>query len=57
VAVYTGSGGYGSPGLFSDGFTAAIGVAAGLSLIGAVASLGLPQRRVAAASAVSEIAA
>ena len=31
VAVFTGSGGYGSPQLFSDGFTAAIGVAAGLS--------------------------
>ena len=57
VAVFTGSGGYGSPELFSDGFTAAIGVAAGLSALGALAGLGLPQRRVAMVPAVSEIAA
>ena len=49
VAVFTGSGGYGSPQLFSDGFTAAIGVAAGLSALGALAGLGLPQRRMATA--------
>jgi MFS family permease len=42
VAVFTGSGGYASPQLFSDGFTAAIAASAGLSLMGAVASLGLP---------------
>jgi EmrB/QacA subfamily drug resistance transporter len=42
VAVFTGAGGYASPRLFSDGFTTAIAVAAGLSLLGAVASLGLP---------------
>jgi EmrB/QacA subfamily drug resistance transporter len=49
VAVFTGSGGYASPQLFSDGFTAALGVAAGLSLLGALAGLGLPHRRVATA--------
>ncbi|HUA07281.1 MAG TPA: DHA2 family efflux MFS transporter permease subunit [Solirubrobacteraceae bacterium] len=59
VAVFTGAGSYGSAQLFSDGFTSAIGVAAGLSLLGALASIGLPQRRVAAVPAanVSEIAA
>lgn len=44
VAVFTGAGSYVSPQLFSDGFTAAIGVAAALSLLGAAASLGLPSR-------------
>ena len=62
VAVFTGAGSYGSAQLFSDGFTAAIGVAAGLSLLGAIASVGLPMKaRVATVSAsasnVSEIAA
>ena len=58
VAVFTGAGSYGSGQLFSDGFTSAIGVAAALSLLGALASLGLPQRQVATVSApsVSEIA-
>ena len=60
VAVFTGAGSYGSAQLFSDGFTAALGVAAGLSLLGAIASLGLPalRRQVATVSApsVSEIA-
>ena len=42
VAVFSGDGGYASPQLFSDGFTAAIGAAAALSLLGAMASLGLP---------------
>jgi EmrB/QacA subfamily drug resistance transporter len=53
VAVFTGAGSYASPALFSDGFTAAIGVSAGLSLLGAVASVGLPQRQVATVSAPS----
>ena len=57
VAVFTGAGSYGSAQAFSDGFTSAIGVAAGLSLLGAVASVGLPQRRVATVPAVSEVAA
>jgi EmrB/QacA subfamily drug resistance transporter len=60
VAVFTGAGGYASAQTFSHGFTAAVGVAAGLSLLGAVASLGLPavRRQVATVSApsVSEIA-
>jgi EmrB/QacA subfamily drug resistance transporter len=60
VAVFTGAGSYASAHTFSDGFTAAIGVAAGLSLLGAAASLGLPavRRQVATVSApsVSEIA-
>src|SRR5262249_45902948 len=44
VAVFTGSGSYASPALFSDGFTAAIGVAAGLSLLGAAAGVAPPGR-------------
>ena len=51
VAVFfTGSGGYASPELFSDGFTAAIGASAALSLLGAVAGLGLPRVAVQAAN-------
>jgi EmrB/QacA subfamily drug resistance transporter len=42
VAVFSGSGGYASAETFSDGFTAALAAAAGLSLLGAVAGLGLP---------------
>ena len=43
VAVFTGAGGYASPQAFTNGFTPAIGVTAGLALIGAVAGLGLPR--------------
>jgi EmrB/QacA subfamily drug resistance transporter len=50
VAVFTGAGGYASPQLFSDGFTSAIAVAAGLSLLGAAAGLGLPRAQVAKVS-------
>jgi EmrB/QacA subfamily drug resistance transporter len=39
VAVFTGAGGYDSPASFSDGFAAAMLVAAGLSLVGALAGL------------------
>jgi hypothetical protein len=55
VAVFTGAGSYASAQLFSDGFTAAIGVSAALSLLGAVASLGLsqPRAQVATVSAPS----
>ena len=58
VAVFTGAGSYGSVHLFSDGFTAALGVSAGLSLLGAAASIGLPRAQGATVSApsVSEIA-
>jgi EmrB/QacA subfamily drug resistance transporter len=54
VAVFTGAGSYGSAHLFSDGFTAALGVSAALSLVGALASVGLPARaQVATVSAPS----
>jgi len=58
VAVFSGTGSYASPQLFSDGFTAALGVSAGLSLLGAAVSVGLPRTQVATVSApsVSEIA-
>ena len=44
VAVFAGAGSYISPQAFTDGFTPAILVAAGLSLAGAVAGLALPSR-------------
>ena len=60
VAVFTGAGSYASVNTFSDGFTAALGVAAALSALGAAASAWLPrpQPQVATVSApsVSEIA-
>jgi EmrB/QacA subfamily drug resistance transporter len=45
VAVFTGAGSYASAQAFADGFTAAILVAAGLALAGAMAGLALPSRR------------
>jgi len=45
VAVFAASGSYASPASFVDGFGPAIGVAAVLSLIGALAGLALPGRR------------
>jgi EmrB/QacA subfamily drug resistance transporter len=45
VAVFAGAGSYASPDAFSDGFAPAIGVAAVMSLLGAVAGLGVPGRR------------
>lgn len=45
VAVFSGAGGYASAQVFSHGFTAALGASAGLSLLGAAASLGLPVAR------------
>jgi hypothetical protein len=47
VAVFASAGGYASAAAFTDGFAPAIGVAAGLSLAGAVAGLALPGRRAA----------
>ena len=44
VAVFAGAGSYASPEAFSDGFAAAIAVSAALSLVGAIAGLGLPGR-------------
>jgi MFS family permease len=52
VAVFGGAGGYASPVQFIDGFGPAIGVAAGLSLVGAIVGLALPKRRGATAPAL-----
>jgi EmrB/QacA subfamily drug resistance transporter len=49
VAVFAAAGSYASPSAFVDGFGPAIGVAAALSAIGAVAGLALPGRRPTAA--------
>ena len=49
VAVFAGAGSYLSVGAFFDGFGPAIGVAAGLSAVGAIAGLALPGRRPAGA--------
>jgi EmrB/QacA subfamily drug resistance transporter len=45
VAVFAGAGSYASAQAFSDGFVAAIGVSAGLSLLGALAGAALPGNR------------
>ena len=45
VAVFSGTGSYVSSDAFSAGFAPAIGVAAALSLLGAVAAMGIPGRR------------
>jgi EmrB/QacA subfamily drug resistance transporter len=45
VAVFAGAGSYASPDAFSDGFVAAMGVSAGLSLLGALAGTALPARQ------------
>jgi EmrB/QacA subfamily drug resistance transporter len=45
VATFAAAGGYASAQAFTDGFGPAIGVAAGLSAIGALAGLALPGRR------------
>ena len=52
VAVFAGVGSYASAVAFTDGFAAAIGVTAGLSLAGAIAGLALPGRRHAIKSRV-----
>ena len=44
VAAFSGAGGYASPGDFSDGFVAAMGVSAGLSVLAAAAGALLPSR-------------
>ena len=44
VAAFSGAGGYGSPGEFSDGFVAAMCVSAGLSVLAAAAGALLPSR-------------
>jgi EmrB/QacA subfamily drug resistance transporter len=45
VAVFAGAGSYASPAGFTDGFGPAMGVAAGLALVGVIAGLSLPGRR------------
>jgi MFS family permease len=57
VAVFASAGGYASAQAFSDGFAPALGVAAGLSLVGALTSLGVPGRREATATAPQPIPA
>jgi EmrB/QacA subfamily drug resistance transporter len=51
VAVFAGAGSYASAEAFTDGFAAAIAVSAGLSLLGAIAGLGLPGRTQATGTA------
>jgi hypothetical protein len=51
VAVFAGAGSFASAQAFTDGFTPAILVAAGLALAGAIAGLALPGRRRAGAAA------
>jgi MFS family permease len=48
VATFAGAGGYASAQVFTNGFGPAVGVAAGLSAVGALVSLALPGRRHAA---------
>ncbi|MBA3866368.1 MAG: MFS transporter [Solirubrobacterales bacterium] len=54
VAAFAGAGSYASPGEFSDGFVAAIGVASGLSLLAALAGAALPGRVAIPAPALVE---
>ncbi len=53
VAVFAGTGSYLSAQAFTDGFAPAIGVAAGLAALGAIAALGLPSRRTVGADLVA----
>jgi EmrB/QacA subfamily drug resistance transporter len=46
VAVFAGSGSYGSPSAFTDGFSRAIAVSAALALLGAIAGTLLPGPRI-----------
>jgi hypothetical protein len=57
VAVFAGAGSYASAATFVDGFSPAIGVAAGLALLGAVAGLALPGRRRSTAPAAVAVPA
>ena len=54
VAVFAGAGSYASPADFTDGFVAAMGVAAGLSLLAALAGALLPSRERLGVPAVAE---
>ena len=44
VAAFAGAGSYASPAAFTDGFSAALGVSAGLSVLAALAGSFLPAR-------------
>jgi MFS family permease len=55
VAVFAAAGGYASPDEFSDGFAAALGACAGLSLLGALAGLVRPARRGAKESSATPV--
>jgi EmrB/QacA subfamily drug resistance transporter len=52
VAVFAAAGGYATTTAFTDGFAPAIGVAAALSLAGAISGLALPGRRRAAVRSI-----
>jgi MFS family permease len=56
VAVFGRAGSYASAQAFTDGFAPAIGACAALSLIGAIAGLGVPGRRAAASTAAAQAA-
>lgn len=45
VAIFARAGSYASPQVFSDGFVAAVGACAGLSVLGVLAGFALPRRR------------
>ncbi len=47
VAVFAGTGGYSSAQAFNDGFVAATAAGAGLSVVGALAGIAVPRRRLA----------
>jgi len=53
VAVFSGAGGYATATAFSDGFSAAMGAAACLSLLGALCGAALPDRRTTPSAVVT----
>jgi EmrB/QacA subfamily drug resistance transporter len=55
VAAFAGAGSYATPVEFSDGFVAAMGVSAGLSVLAALAGMALPARPRAAVTAAPAI--
>jgi EmrB/QacA subfamily drug resistance transporter len=57
VAVFAGAGSYASAQAFSDGFVAAMGVSAGLSLLAALCGTALPTRRTTPAAVPATAAA
>jgi hypothetical protein len=55
VAVFAGAGSYASAQAFVDGFAPAVGVAATMAFLGAIAALGLPGRRRVSVAVVAEV--